>query len=1027
MKLKLLFVNVISLLAFQSGFSQNAALPQQGKVVKLNPAEYQSLKEQGKLDFSNGNSYEINFPKNTEPKKVKIHPSQYPAGKSLIGGNCSPFVASCSDTSTDFVPGIDFANDDGSSSLINLPFTFCLYGTSYNSCYINNNGNISFGQAVGTYSSSGFPNSTAPMVAPFWADFDTNPYDNGQGCLVKMQLSSGYLRVLYQNIGYFSSNFDKQNNCEVIITDGLDPILPPGNNCAFLYGDMQWTTGDASQGTNGFGGIPSTVGANKGDGVNFIQFGRFDHAGIDFDGPFGNPDGVSWLDNKTFIFDVCANGGSNNIAPLTSNQFSGCDTIRVCLFDTVNWQFDFFGPEQGQSVTVGLDTIGSFVPGLTVVNQSNGTTGSISLQFVSDTSNIGVHSFTINGTDDGSPNRTTSISLYVEVLNDSLPRPIILGTLGYCNNDLTTLASNNSYAEYLWSNGSTDSSVTVAAGDYSLIVAGPNGCIRKSDTITVVSSDPNVTAIGSTTGCGIDSIQVNLTYSPSGASILWEDGSTSDSRWFTNDDTLMVYVTDTLGCSDSTQFIVGVHPFPPVPVISGDNSLCNSETTTLSVSVPGMDSYIWNDLFFPLLSNVRPNVSAGNYTVTIVDNFGCSSTSANFIVTATDPNLTLVGDPELCGNGTTLAGQTTTGGPIWWSTGDTINSLAFFQNGPVTVYTSAGGCLDSITTTILLHPIPPAPIISGNTHTCFGVNTILSGPSGFTQYVWSNGNVTQSINVPAGTYSLYVVDQFTCKSDTTFITVGNSDTLVDIVGNDTICSPTQLLTLAIGDSSLNYTYLWSNGSDSSSAVMSGFPDTSFVIVTDQFGCVDTHNFLFWSFAPPVANFTIDPPFLSGTQKPVVFTDSSYVTGADDEIIGWHWNFGNQDDPNIPDDTSTVPSPTHIFADEDTGKITVQLIVTNSIGCTDTMNVEYTIANDLEFFNVMTPNGDGKNDNLVINYLIQKSPENNLKIYDRWGVKIFDKDNYRNDWNGEKFSAGTYYFVLKHKEGTKASFFTIIRD
>ena len=35
-------------------------------------------------------------------------------------------------------------NDDGSTGLIPIPFTFNLYGQAYNSIYINNNGNITF-------------------------------------------------------------------------------------------------------------------------------------------------------------------------------------------------------------------------------------------------------------------------------------------------------------------------------------------------------------------------------------------------------------------------------------------------------------------------------------------------------------------------------------------------------------------------------------------------------------------------------------------------------------------------------------------------------------------------------------------------------------------------------------------------------------------------------------------------------------------------------------------------------------------
>lgn len=40
----------------------------------------------------------------------------------------------------------------------------------------------------------------------------------------------------------------------------------------YLYprNGIQWTTGDASQGTNGLGGIPAQVGFNAGDGVRFF-------------------------------------------------------------------------------------------------------------------------------------------------------------------------------------------------------------------------------------------------------------------------------------------------------------------------------------------------------------------------------------------------------------------------------------------------------------------------------------------------------------------------------------------------------------------------------------------------------------------------------------------------------------------------------------------------------------------------------------------------------------------------------------
>jgi gliding motility-associated-like protein len=59
---------------------------------------------------------------------------------------------------------------------------------------------------------------------------------------------------------------------------------------------------------------------------------------------------------------------------------------------------------------------------------------------------------------------------------------------------------------------------------------------------------------------------------------------------------------------------------------------------------------------------------------------------------------------------------------------------------------------------------------------------------------------------------------------------------------------------------------------------------------------------------------------------------------------------------------------------------------------------------------MTPNGDGYNDNLISNYA-QFYEQNNLVVYDRWGRKVFETDNYKNDWNGGTLNNGTYYWVL----------------
>ena len=163
----------------------------------------------------------------------------------------------------------NYRNDDHASAVIHLPFSFCYYGTQVDSCFINNNGNISFKSQIYSFTAGGFPaKADTIMIAPFWADVDTRGPKSG---VVRYKITPTALIVKWDTVGVFEMNDSLRNTFQLIITNGSDPILPAGNNVSFCYGDMQWTTGTASLGINGFGGTPATVGANKGDGVNYYS------------------------------------------------------------------------------------------------------------------------------------------------------------------------------------------------------------------------------------------------------------------------------------------------------------------------------------------------------------------------------------------------------------------------------------------------------------------------------------------------------------------------------------------------------------------------------------------------------------------------------------------------------------------------------------------------------------------------------------------------------------------------------------
>ncbi len=96
--------------------------------------------------------------------------------------------------------------------------------------------------------------------------------------------------------------------------------------------------------------------------------------------------------------------------------------------------------------------------------------------------------------------------------------------------------------------------------------------------------------------------------------------------------------------------------------------------------------------------------------------------------------------------------------------------------------------------------------------------------------------------------------------------------------------------------------------------------------------------------------------------------------------------------------------------------TYVLYTTDKNGCWAGDDVLVTVksGNTLYFYNTFTPNGDKDNDVFYIGN-IEKFPDNNLKIYNRYGKSVFSATNYINDWDGKYLGsdipAGTYYYIL----------------
>ncbi len=694
MKKHLLSLILLGAFAFQ-GFSQTTKPP------TTDSKEYEQMKLQGKIpegmNITNAKSF---APTLDDLKRLGVT-------HKIASSGCGCYQAPDATYTLAMAP-----NDDGSTASITIPFSFCLYGTSFTSLFINNNGNVSFGTSFSTFSASGFPSSSFQMVAPFWGDVDTR----GTGT-VQYKITPTAMYVNWQAVGYFNTMTDKVNTFQLIITDGTDPILPAGNNIAFCYGDMQWTTGSASSGVGGFGGVPATVGVNKGDGVNFIQMGRFDQPGAAYDGPYGANDGVSWLDNQSFYFNSCT---GNNIAPIASinppllGGGGACDTLKVCgVNDTLVVSALFLSPELGQTTNIAVNLYGT--PGFSVINNIPGNSATADVQIIASAANAGLNVITFTATDDGTPAGVTvvNVNIFVDTTGFAAFNPLINGVLDFCQGGSTTLnVTPTTYDAYLWNSGSTGFSIVADSSGQYYCTARKNGCFKTVLVDVVEHPLPTPVILGDLFTCFSNPTTLYVDSASLYSPFLWSNASTNSSINVLNG-TYTVTVTDSFGCVGTSPPVNVVNANPAV-TISGVAPFCPGDGITLTAvpTIPVGASYSWSTSDTTNTTTVN---STGDVIVTINYTNGCSTADTVSIIQFSSPTAEFTSSPLGVSNPSTtvnFSDLSSVPSPAtittWvWNFGDSIGVFYTTQN-PTHVYNlngtyvvtlavqSSNGCWDTI-------------------------------------------------------------------------------------------------------------------------------------------------------------------------------------------------------------------------------------------------------------------------------------------------------------------------------------------
>ena len=127
----------------------------------------------------------------------------------------------------------------------------------------------------------------------------------------------------------------------------------------------------------------------------------------------------------------------------------------------------------------------------------------------------------------------------------------------------------------------------------------------------------------------------------------------------------------------------------------------------------------------------------------------------------------------------------------------------------------------------------------------------------------------------------------------------------------------------------------------------------------------------------------------------------------------------------PNGEITVPQG----ANEGTYRVRYNLCMAQQLSVCDDAVVTIVITKDkpLTIYNGVSSNSDGKNDGFTIEG-IEAYPKNTLKIFNRWGVLVYEKEGYTNAEpfdgysngrstveQGKRLPQGTYYYILDYQD------------
>jgi len=725
---------------------------------------------------------------------------------------------------------VSVGTDDVFSPVVNLPFNFCYFGTTYTTCYVGSNGGLKMG-APGTNNVYAFTaNCPAPALSAqgdiFGVLHDTDPTKGSPTGTVKWYLTGTapcrIFVVVFSNLAHYGSScsaatyrstsmivlYETTNAIDVYVQSKPLCTAWNGGNAIIGIQNPAGTAGLAAPGRN----ASPTWSANTPEGWRFTPNGAPIYS-------------TAWFQGATQI----GVGNTVNVCPTATTTYTARTTYSRCdgtqIIETDN-------------VTVGFSSLVA-----ASVSPSNETCANYNNGGVTIDNPVGAGPYTVNisGPASGSvvePNTAAGVASFT-----NLP--------------------DGSYTYTVTGNNGCTTTGTFTIG------AGPVCC-------SVTASATNVLCNGAATG-STTSNPVGLapfTYSWTGG------GQTGQTATNLGVGTYTVTMTDNSGCvATASATITGptavtataalVHP--------SCNGSCNGTITLTASGGTGPYQYSLNGGAFQV-SNVFTGLCSGSYSITVRDANNCTFILSPALTQPAVLNLalgTIV--PATCGLNNGSVTVSASGGTVAYSysiggAGQASPTFTGLAAGSYTVtVTDSKGCTKTVTAVVPAQNSPVASIISQQNVSCFGgVNgsVLIGGTGGVAPLTYSlNGGPFQASNsfgsLSAGTYTATVKDANGCTNTVSFTITSPAQLSFTSAPTAALCNGAcngQIAITATGGTA-PYQFSSNNGGSYSTAnPMTGLcAGPVSVVIMDNNGCLANSTVNITQPAPLSATFALTHP------------------------------------------------------------------------------------------------------------------------------------------------------------------------